>query len=651
MSNWVILVQQVKTMRAALIFLFLICQSALRVEAVQAVFAHVHSSPTINDVRFSSPVLIDLDGNPNTLEIVVGDESGYIYGFDSSGGSLWTFSIREFSGFEGVQTACQSSPAVADLEGDGALEVVVTLASRDEFVASKPGAIFMFRLDQNGLTPTTSGGFARLTLDRNQDQIPDGAFPSPTVVDLDGDGKLEILACSWDELCYALRYDGTLFWNLDNDPTDPAEYGFKTGDTIWTTPAVADIDNDSFPEIVIGVDAQDFPWGHQIPYQTKAGGILVVLDGPTAALEVGPDKFFHESYHEEGSGSYYNPQGDNHIPVVNISEVLQSSPVIADVDTDGLPEIIHGTGQQFHSPTDNLHDRIFCWNAENGTQQWNRYVEGEVFASPAVANVDADPELEIFARNFDFQNPKLFGLDGVSGNIVPGFPVAVRAGNPRSIGAVIGDVDGDGMMEIIVVSYGRLHVFGANGVEESGFDNVPNLMFTSPAIGDIDNDGNCEMVLGNSEGIWIFRCQSGPVGAIPWGQYRRDARNSGVIPLYTAEPVSSEVLGPVVGGDEATVRVAFGNSGSSVWAPENTQILNQTSGVPQTPIPLPPGTWVLNGQTLVLEFSAPVPRQLGPVSLRFQLGDLAGVPFGAVLSIPLFVTELRPASINWRHYR
>jgi hypothetical protein len=618
-----------------------------------AIFTFVNKGLTGSPIRFSSPTLVDLDGNPNTLEIVVGDESGTVYGFDSAGNSLWSFSIRNFPGFVGVQTACQSSPAVADLDNDGTKEVIVTLASRDELVPSKPGAIFMFHLDSAGKNPTIAGGFARQAIVVNPTTTPSGFFASPTVADLDGDGDLEIIAGSWDYTCYAFHHNGSLVWNLDYDLTNNQEYGFVTGDTIWTTPVVADIDNDGAKEVVYGADAHDFPWGHQIPFQSHNGGILIVLEALNGHLKHGPpeqNRFFVSSYHEEGFGWYYNAAGENHVPKDNPSEVLQSSPVVGDVDADGFLEIVHGTGQTYYNPSDDLHERVFCWNGENATLSWSREVEDEVFASPVLANVDSGPDLEVFVRNYKDSSPRLYGIKGSTGGLVPGFPVPIKAGNPRSIGAVVGDVDGDGEMEIILISYGRLHVFSASGVEESNFDNAPGAMFTSPAIGDIDGDGQCEMVLGTDTGIYIYRC-NGKVGAIPWGQYRRDAYKSGVVPSYDSVPASVTLLANPVGGESVPVRVQFHNIGSSVWTPNSVELYNHTTGWPPEVISLPWNAAVANGQTLTLEFSLQVPRQRTPFTLIFQLRQLGGPFFGRTAIQDVVVNDLTTGAGHWQHYR
>ncbi|MCX8035599.1 MAG: VCBS repeat-containing protein [Candidatus Sumerlaeia bacterium] len=599
---------------------------------------------------------MDLDGNPATLEIVVGDEGGDIYGFDCYGNKMWEFNIRQFPGFVGVLTPCQCSPAVADADGDGAKEVAVALSARDEFDASKPGAIFMFRLDSTGKNPTTSGGWARFTVDRGgpanvPDGITDGAIASPTFVDLDNDGTLEILATSWDELCYAFRVNGTLFWSLNYDPTDDQEWGFKSGDTIWTTPCVADIDNDGANEVVFASDAHYFPSGHQIPYQTQNGGILVVLHGPTGLLEYGPPgcgKFFTASYAPEGWDWYYTPSGENHIPTVNCSEVMQSSVVMGDVDFDMMYEIVHGTGQPHYSPADNKHNRVYCWNGESATLRWEVDTGAEVFASPALANLDGDPDLEVVVRNF---TDKLHVIKGSTGINLPGFPATIRPGNPRSVGAVIGDVEGDGQMEICVISYGKLFVFGADGHEEDGFDDMPNCMFTTPAIGDIDGCGRCELVLGTSNGINIYRANFGSVGVIPWGQYRRDARKSGLVPLYDSQAVSVSLLDTPQGGGTVNARIRFNNMGTVIWTPATVQIVNQSAGWGPDIINLKPTDYVMNGQQLDLECTLEVPRKLGSAPLCFRLRFLPGVPFGEALVRDVTITQLMSNAARWTLYR
>ena len=89
------------------------------------------SFPTNAPIKFSSPTLVDVDNDTTTLEIVVGDQSGYVYCFKHDGTKLWEYSIRNFLGEELTNTPVQSSVSVADIDGDKSLEVVVTLCDRD----------------------------------------------------------------------------------------------------------------------------------------------------------------------------------------------------------------------------------------------------------------------------------------------------------------------------------------------------------------------------------------------------------------------------------------------------------------------------------------------------------------------------------------
>ncbi|MBK7579881.1 MAG: VCBS repeat-containing protein [Myxococcales bacterium] len=128
----------------------------------------------------------NIDGKPGNE--VVGCSSGSVSAFDGKGQKLWT----------SPPIGCRA-PALADLEGDGTVEVVVE------------GGIL------NGADGTLKHAFAV-------------GVSVPSVSDLDGDGKLDIA-----DGRRAYRADGTLL----------ADCGV---DSAWA--AVGDLDKDGKPEIV-----------------------------------------------------------------------------------------------------------------------------------------------------------------------------------------------------------------------------------------------------------------------------------------------------------------------------------------------------------------------------------------------------------------
>src|SRR3989442_220630 len=73
---------------------------------------------------------------------------------------------------------------------------------------------------------------------------------SPAVADLDGDGRPEIVVATHPGLLYVLRFDGH---SLSVAPGWPRAVGAHIG----SSPAVGDLDGDGTPEIVIGIGEPD----------------------------------------------------------------------------------------------------------------------------------------------------------------------------------------------------------------------------------------------------------------------------------------------------------------------------------------------------------------------------------------------------------
>ena len=114
------------------------------------------------------------------------------------------------------------------------------------------------------------------------------------------------------------------------------------------------------------------------------------------------------------------------------------------------------------------------------------------YASPAAANLDGDPQLELLGGGYD-----LVALDGESGG------VDWRAANGSRIwpGIALADLTDNGSLEIIVGrSNDQLTVYTAAGSEiwtrhPFGSGEVRTL-----ALADLENDGTVEMIVGRASG-------------------------------------------------------------------------------------------------------------------------------------------------------
>jgi hypothetical protein len=197
---------------------------------------------------FSSPALADVTGD-TTPEIIVASMDGQVEAFRS------TDRVRIWSRDLGT-TAIQTSPVVTDLSGDGIGDVVV---------GTMDGRIVMLN-GPNGAVLRTFRQGAPLHCPAGQDCRPDGFFATPAIADINGDGIKDIIAPSYDHTVYAWSKTGGLLWRRYLE------------DTLWSSPVVADIDRDGRPEIVLGGDI----WAGN-PLGKPAGGLTWILkrDGST----------------------------------------------------------------------------------------------------------------------------------------------------------------------------------------------------------------------------------------------------------------------------------------------------------------------------------------------------------------------------------
>ena len=210
-----------------------------------------------------------------------------------------------------------SPPVVADLDGDGKNEVIgIPNAEKNEPYETQ---FFTFFVLDGAYDPLRSAmrhaGWEDPPRSGKPQTRPEGYYPpdgipAPTVVDLDGDGKPEVISALNDGFVYAYGHDGKLRWRFDFRHQRPLLYASEV--------VVADLNKDGRPELVFTT------WG--VPNDPDAGW-LVVLDAD--------GKLLHDvklPVGTNGNGAGY-----------------PAAPTLADIDGDGTLEIlIQSFGNGFH---------------------------------------------------------------------------------------------------------------------------------------------------------------------------------------------------------------------------------------------------------------------------------------------------------------
>lgn len=371
-------------------------------------------------------------------------------------------------------TSVSSAPAFSDINGDGSIDILVGVGA-DVFGEAGPNVVGQPG-DKGGVYALNADGtfiWSHLSQDiiggvsNTGDGRPDGVFGSPVVFDIDRDGQREVIVYGWDQSTVIL-----------DARTGALERNIHLADTIWSTPRIADLNGDNIFEILVSADITE-----NSDAGVRTGGIFHVLSADGQQRTPGFDQ-------PVGNPNYLELRGKFE------EQALWSSPVTADLDGDGLLEIVYGTGNYF---ADARGSYIKVWE-HDGTLKYQLPTVGKTFATPLIADIDGNGDMEIVAATLDGY---VHAWDHLGRELFASRPTTIgnTQGNPIFSAPLAVDLTGDGKLEIIF-SQGAQTVFLDHVGRQLSAPESREYVFESfkgsPAVRDIDGDGQLEIISGGT---------------------------------------------------------------------------------------------------------------------------------------------------------
>ncbi len=333
----------------------------------------------------------------------------------------------------------------------------------------------------------------------------DASFGQSAAADIDGDGKLEIVfGCYRNDSCiYALNAeDGSLLWKYN------AKGSAEGCNDV--APVIYDVDGDGQLDVVV---------------PSSCNPKTYCFNGKTGAIKW-----------------VCNTRGSD------------SPPTIADIDSDGKPEILHGEFGGY----------VICINAENGTVAWELAVDTKswIQTAPTIVDVDRNGELDFVVgtwNNNKLSDNKIYAYRAKDQKLLWNFSV----GDFIYHGTAVGDLDKDGKPELVVGCYNdTLYCLNAeNGSVNWKYCAGPSYYVGAPAvIADLDNNGSCEVVFSAWSAVIALKSD----GSLMWRynvpHYKQTFRGVAI-----ADINYNNVKDVIFGTDGGSIIGLNGNDGSLIF--------------------------------------------------------------------------------------
>lgn len=265
---------------------------------------------------------------------------------------------------------------------------------------------------------------------------PNSIVSTPAIGDIDQDGMNEVVFGTERGIVYALDHQGNVMWQ------------FETDGAVRSSPLLHDIDNDTLSEVVVGsTDGYLYVLGargelrEKIPVGSAIEGMPAILEG---CFVVGCHDGTIRCVDEEDEHWRYETR-----------DKIVASPVVCELYNNGEEVVLVGSTDYTLYAVDH-----------GGEELWTYDTDGAIISRVTVEDIDDDGDNEVVLGSCDNNVYALTAGGDKIWSYETYFWVAVPP--------VVADVDGDGDNEVVVGSYDHT-VYVLNSEGRFSLDYVPGL--------------------------------------------------------------------------------------------------------------------------------------------------------------------------------
>ncbi|MCK4928434.1 MAG: VCBS repeat-containing protein, partial [Methanosarcinales archaeon] len=320
-------------------------------------------------------------------------------------------------------------------------------------------------------------------------------MPNPIAGNLAGDDKLEIIFGDKDS-------SKLYVWNSDG--LVASGFPLTLGGHIFSSPSMADVDNDGYSEIAIGCNGNlaYLIYGNGTIFTNWPVAVEGIITSKPAFGDIDGDGELEIIFNVRDNMVYaFNVNGSNVSgwpqSISSFGMTLEySSPAVGDLDNDGIDEVVVSACINGHTE---IPGRLIVFKG-NGSHLWDVPINANYYSSPAIGNIDSDAENEIVIGC-------VFNVFAFEHNGTSKWTNSIGSIGEIYSTPLLKDITDDGISEVFVsrkndgIDEFEVNVWGWYGdgtsfMEELAGDDIRG----SPSICDFDGDGMVELVVGTDAG-------------------------------------------------------------------------------------------------------------------------------------------------------